>query len=162
RTFFNLERYWDSAKVCSNPHKGWSVHYFSNSISNYGNRLAANDSLSDFPGLNDIYFRLAWSYLEPKEGVYSWALIDTIIQKWVKWGHTVSFRITCKETNIVYATPEWVRLAGAKGVFFNHPNLKTKAWAPDYDDPVFLQKLNNFHKAFAERYDGKPWVEYVD
>lgn len=23
RTFFHLERYWDSAKVCSNPHKGW-------------------------------------------------------------------------------------------------------------------------------------------
>ena len=80
RTFFNLEKYWDSAKVCSNPHKGWSVHYFSNSISNYGNRLAANDSLPDFPGLNDIYFRLAWSYLEPKEGVYNWTLIDTIIQ----------------------------------------------------------------------------------
>ena len=162
RTFFNLERYWDTAKVCSNPHKGWSVHYFSNSISNYGNHLAPNDSLPDFPGLNDIYFRLAWSYLEPKEGVYNWTLIDTLIQKWIKWGHTVSFRITCKETNIVYATPEWVRLAGAKGTFVNHPDLKIKAWAPDYDDPVFMQKLNNFHKAFAKRYDGKPWVEYVD
>lgn len=162
RTFFNLERYWDSAKVCSNPHKGWSVHYFSNSISNYGNRMAPNDSLPDFPGLNDIYFRLAWSYLEPKEGVYNWTLIDTLIQKWVKWGHTVSFRITSKETEIVYATPEWVRKAGAKGTFINHPDLKIKAWAPEYDDPIFLQKLNNFHKAFAERYDGKPWVEYID
>ena len=26
----------------------------------------------------------------------------------------------------------------------------------------FLQKLDKFHKAFAERYDGKPWVEYID
>lgn len=162
RTFFNLERYWDTAKICSNPHKGWSVHYFSNSISNYGDRLAANDSLPDFPGLNDMYFRLAWSYLEPKEGEYNWKLIDTLIEKWTRWGHTVSFRITSKETGIVYATPEWVRLAGAKGNFVNHPDLKIKAWAPEYDDPVFLQKLNNFHKAFAEKYDGRPWVEYVD
>lgn len=162
RTFFNLERYWDTAKVCSNPHKGWSIHYFSNSLSQYGKSLAPNDSLPGFPGLNDIYFRLAWSYLEPKEGVYNWALIDTLIQKWVKWGHTVSFRITCKETEIIYATPEWVRLAGAKGTFISHPDLEIKAWAPEYNDPVFLQKLNNFHKAFAERYDGKPWVEYID
>ena len=33
---------------------------------------------------------------------------------------------------------------------------------PDYNDPVFLEKLENFHKAFAARYDGKPWVDYID
>ena len=162
RSFFNLEQYWDTAKVCSNPHKGWCVHYFSNSLTNYGSRLEPSDSLSDFPGLNDIYLRLAWSYLEPKEGEYNWTLIDTIIDKWTKWGHTISFRITTKETEIVYATPEWVRRAGAKGKFIDHPDLEIKAWAPDYNDPVFLQKLNNFHRAFANRYDGKPWVEYID
>lgn len=162
RTFFNLERYWDSSRVLNNPHKGWCIHYYDNGITNYGNRMAANDSLPDFPGLNDIYLRLAWSYLEPAEGKYNWILIDSIIDRWVKWGHTISFRITCKETEIVYATPEWVRRAGARGRFVDHPDLSVKAWAPDYEDPVFLQKLANFHKAFAARYDGKPWVEYID
>ncbi|MEP7257329.1 MAG: DUF4832 domain-containing protein [Flavitalea sp.] len=162
RTFFNLERYWDTAKVCNNPHKGWCIHYYDNGITNYGNRLEANDSLPDFPGLNDIYLRLAWSYLEPKEGHFNWVLIDSIINRWVKWGHTISFRITCKETGIVFATPEWVRKAGAKGTFVNHPDLSIKAWAPDYGDPIFLKKLQNFHQAFAARYDGKPWIEYID
>ena len=162
RTFFNLERYWDSTKVCNNPHKGWCIHYYDNGITNYGNRLSANDSLPDFPGLNDIYLRLAWSYLEPEEGKFNWILIDSIIDRWVKWGHTISFRITCKETEIIYATPEWVRKAGAKGKFIDHPDLSIRAWAPDYGDPVFFQKLADFHKAFAARYDGKPWVEYID
>ena len=162
RVFFNLERYWDSTKVCDNPHKGWCIHYYDNGITNYGNRMAPDDSLPDFPGLNDIYLRLAWSYLEPKEGVYNWPLIDSIINRWIGWGHTISFRITCKETEIVYATPEWVRKAGAKGKFIDHPDLSIKAWAPDYGDPIFLAKLENFHKAFAARYDGKPWVEYID
>jgi hypothetical protein len=162
RTFFNLERYWDSTRVCNNPHKGWVFHYYDNGIARYGSRMAANDSLADFPCLNDIYLRLAWSYLEPEEGVYNWVVIDSIINRWVKWGHPVSFRITCKETEMVYATPEWVRKAGAKGKFIDHPDLDIKAWAPDYGDPVFLQKLENFHKAFAARYDGKPWVEYID
>ncbi|HMF72136.1 MAG TPA: DUF4832 domain-containing protein [Flavitalea sp.] len=162
RTFFNLERYWDSNRVCNNPHKGWCIHYYDNGITNYGNRMAATDSLPDFPGLNDIYLRLAWSYLEPEEGKFNWQVIDSIIDRWVSWGHTISFRITSKETEIVYATPEWVRKAGAKGKFVDHPDLSIRAWAPDYDDPIFLQKLSNFHKAFAARYDAKPWVEYID
>jgi hypothetical protein len=162
RVFFNLEKYWDSTMVCNNPHKGWCIHYYDNSISNYGNHLAANDSLLDFPGLNDIYLRLAWSYLEPQEGVYNWNLIDSIINRWVKWGHTISFRITCKETEIAFATPEWVKEAGARGEFIDHKDLDIKAWAPDYGDPVFLDKLEQFHKAFAAHYDGKPWVEYID
>jgi hypothetical protein len=162
RVFFNLERYWDSTKVCNNPHKGWCIHYYDNGITNYGNRMAPDDSLPDFPGLNDIYLRLAWSYLEPEEDVYNWAVIDSIISRWTAWGHTISFRITCKETEIVYATPEWVRKAGAKGKFIEHSDLSIKAWAPDYGDAIFLAKLEKFHKAFAARYDGKPWVEYID
>jgi hypothetical protein len=162
RVFFNLEKYWDSTRVCNNPHKGWCVHFYDNTIQNYGNRLAGNDSLQDFPGLNDIYLRLAWSYIQPEEGRYNWEVIDSIINRWVQWGHTISFRITCKETDMVYATPEWVRKAGAKGKFIEHPDLDLKAWAPDYGDPVFLKKLENFHKAFAARYDGKPWIEYID
>ncbi|BBE16179.1 hypothetical protein AQPE_0316 [Aquipluma nitroreducens] len=162
RVFFNLERYWDSTKVCNNPHKGWCLHYYDNGIKEYGNRMAVDDSLPDFPGLNDIYLRLAWSYLEPEEGVYNWAVIDTIINRWITWGHPISFRITCKETEIVYATPEWVKKAGAKGKFIEHPDLNIKAWAPDYGDPIFLKKLEDFQKAFAARYDGKPWVEYID
>ena len=35
-------------------------------------------------------------------------------------------------------------------------------WEPVFDDPVFLVKLENFLRAFAARYDGKPWLRYVD
>lgn len=143
RVFFNLEKYWDSTRVCNNPHKGWCIHYFDNSISNYGNRLTPDDSLQDFPGLNDIYLRLAWSYLEPEEGVYNWELIDSVINRWIKWGHTISFRITCKETEMVFATPEWVKKAGARGEFIEHEDLSLKAWAPDYGDPKYSTRFTN-------------------
>jgi hypothetical protein len=86
-------------------------------------------------------------------------VIDSVVNRWVKWGKTVSFRITCKETTIAYATPEWVIKAGAKGEIM--PGGRVQAWAPDYGDPIFLEKLENFHKAFAARYD-KPFTSYVD
>jgi Beta-galactosidase. len=162
RTFFNLERYWDSSKILNNPHKGWEVHYYSNHLRNYGSRLSPDDSLSDFPGLSNIYMRLAWSFIEPEEGVYNWSVIDSVVNRWVARGKTVSFRITTKETTFVYATPEWVRKAGAKGKFIENSGLRVKAWAPDYGDEIFLEKLENFHKAFAARYCVKPYVAYVD
>ena len=45
RTFFNLERYWDDAKILNNPHKGCEIHYCSNSLRNHGSRLNHNDLL---------------------------------------------------------------------------------------------------------------------
>ena len=35
-------------------------------------------------------------------------------------------------------------------------------WEPVFDDPIFLAKLDRFLAAFAARYDGKPWLRYVD
>ena len=71
-----MEKYWDSDIVCKNPHKGWEFHFYDNGIRNYGNRMAPGDYLKDFPGLSNIYLRLAWSYLEPEEGKFNWIVID--------------------------------------------------------------------------------------
>ena len=161
RTFFNLEKYWDKEKICENPYKGWELHYFDNSLDKYGIRLKSDDFLLDFPGLKVVYLRLAWSYLEPNEGQFNWTAIDTVINRWTEKGYNISFRISCKETNeLTYATPEWVKNAGANGKMVSRgENIQ---WAPDYGDPVFLEKLENFHQAFALRYDAKPWMAYVD
>lgn len=158
-----LEKYWNHDKVCRNPHKGWYLHYFDNGLKKYGSRLASGDFLEDFPGLNHIYLRLAWSYLEPREGDFNWRLIDDVIEKWTAHSYKVSFRISCKETNPeqCYATPEWVMNAGCNGTYYTCKG-GGRVWEPDYGDPVFLEKLENFHRAFAERYDGSDWVEFVD
>lgn len=155
----------DELKVCKSPHKGWYFHYYDQNLVNYSGKLAPDDFLLDFPGLNHVYFRLGWSFLEPEEGRYNWELFDSIIEKWRKHGYNFAFRVTCKETDRdqIFATPEWVKDAGAKGTFIpNRWNGKWANWEPDYSDPVFLEKLENFHRAFAEHYGGKPWVEYID
>jgi hypothetical protein len=52
--------------------------------------------------------------------------------------------------------------SGAKGGYYR----AGKETGPDgpwnqYDDPVFLAKLDKFLAAFAARYDGKPWLRYL-
>ena len=54
--------------------------------------------------------------------------------------------------------------AGAKGDYYRRGKKvgPDGPWEPMFDDPVFLEKLENFLRAFAERYDGKPWIRYID
>lgn len=64
-----------------------------------------------------------------------------------------------------YATPEWVKNAGAKGTFyqFNKGRVpQSNTWDPFFDDPVYLQKLDAFLAVAAKRYDGNPNVEFID
>ncbi len=157
----------DAARVLANPHKGWYHHFPDNHPNKYV--IARDADLLEFPGMDHLYIRLAWSYLEPQEGRFDWAFIDRLIEKWKGHGLGIAFRISCKETSTdrleqQYATPRWVKEAGAQG---GHYRMGEKVgpdgpWEPVWDDPVFLERLERFLAAFAARYDSQPWVRYVD
>ncbi len=164
----DLSVYWDASAPLANPHKGWYHHFYDNGLNKY--LVKKDEDLTRFPGLDHVYLRLAWSYLEPEEGKFNWDVLDQQIEKWTRLGFGISFRISCKETGIKpveqqFATPKWVKDAGAQGGYYaryNKPGDPAYPWEPVYDDPVFLKKLENFIRAFAQRYDGKPWLRYVD
>jgi hypothetical protein len=157
----------DTGEALVNPGMGWVFHYCDNSLTNYGSRLGPSDTLPDFPGLSTIYLRLAWAFLEPQEGRFNLSVVDTPAQRWLREGKQIAFRFTCSEGRPRYATPEWVRKAGAKGHFCRRGQIASEddpraAWEPDFDDPVFLEKLDAFLAAAGARYDGSPEVAFID
>lgn len=155
----------DTGEALVNPGMGWTLHFYSNFIENYGSKLEPSDTLDDWPGLSVIYLRVPWAYLEPREGEFNWALLDTPAQRWAAKGKRIALRITCSESWIRYATPRWVRDAGAKGTEFEFgkgPRPGGPLWDPDYLDPVFLKKLGAFLAAMAKRYDNNPNVAFID
>ncbi len=155
----------DEGGALINPGMGWTLHFYSNLIANYGSKLAPSDTLDDWPGLSTIYLRVPWSFLEPREGEFNWALFDAPAQRWIAKGRQIAIRVSCCESWLRYATPKWVQDAGAKGVDFEFgkgPRPGGPLWEPNYTDPVFLQKLENFLTALARRYDGNPNVAFVD
>jgi len=167
RVVHSLAPLHDAHRVLVNPHKGWYHHYPDNHPDKY--RVARATDLLGFPGMDHLYVRLAWSYLEPREGEFDWGVIDRIIEEWTGHGLGIAFRISCKETSIdrveqQYATPRWVMEAGAKGGHYRMGQVTGPEgpWEPVYDDPVFLEKLDRFLAAFAARYDGRSWVRYLD
>jgi len=155
----------DTGEALVNPGMGWTLHYYSNIPTNYGSRLAPSDTVPEFPGLSTVYLRIPWSYLEPEEGVFNWAVVDGPAQRWIDEGKYVAFRFSCSESWMRYATPKWVQDAGAKGYDFRPGDGVVEGgpfWEPDYNDPVFLEKLDSFLAAAAARYDGKPEVAFID
>lgn len=156
-----------------NPDMGFVMFHYSNRQWGYGQMLERGDTLDWFPGTSCAYFRLPWCLIEPKEGQYRWDIIDSYARPWIAAGKQIGFRITCCEARYPFATPEWVKASGAKGWFFKMTPMHKifgrdpaeggpELWEPDYGDPVFLAKLENFLKAMGRRYDGKPYVAFVD
>jgi len=155
----------DTREALVNPGMGWTMHFYSNIPKNYGSKLAPSDTLDDFPGLSTVYLRIPWAYLEPKEGKYNWAMLDTPAQRWVAKGKRIALRITTSENWMSFPTPEWVKEAGAKGTYYKFGEGRVKKstnWDPFFDDPVYLEKLDTFMAALAARYDGNPNVEFID
>lgn len=148
----------DNGKALVNPSMGWTMHYYSNILTNYGSKLEPSDTLDDFPGLSTVYLRVPWSFLELEEDKFNWELLDTPAQRWIDKGKKVAFRISAQESWMRYATPEWVVKAGAKG----YDVFDEKLWEPKYDDPIFMEKVEHFVAAMAQRYDGNPNVAFVD
>lgn len=133
----------DNYKGLNNPDMGWYYYKYDNSLNQYGTRTPDNEVFDYWPGMTTVYYRIAWGHLEPKKGQYNWDLIESSAKYWINAGKKICFRITALE-GYEGATPEWV------GTGY------------DPDNPIFLEALENFLAAFAARYDGKPYVAYID
>jgi hypothetical protein len=96
-------------------------------------------------------------------------VVDIPAQRWIAKGKKIAFRFTTYESasnNPPNATPEWVMQAGAKVFPVRGRGGASSAavlrYEPDYDDPIFMEKLEHFFAAAAARYDGDPNVAWID
>ena len=157
----------DTGEALINPDMGLVFYHMAGRMWAYGAKTPPGDTLDWIPGTSTVYFRFLWSEIEPTEGDYRWDTIDSFAQNWIAKGKKIAFRVICcnQTTN---ACPDYVREAGAKGIWFNYQaHVETgktfpARWEPVYDDPVFLAKYEKFLTAFADRYDGDPNVAFVD
>ena len=161
--YHDLRSIQDDKRVLRNPHKGWYWHYIDNGYGrdNYRVEHDPADHCEDFPGLNHLYLRFDWGDIERSEGVYDWSYIDHIMDEWSAYDYRFAFR-SCTyegspEGSLAFATPKWVFDAGAE-----YTIQQGGAYEPDYGDPIYLEKLENFLREDGRRFDGDPRVELVD
>jgi hypothetical protein len=136
----------DNQAGLNNPDMGWYYYKYDDvmSMNNYGSRNANNDVFPNWPGMTTIYYRIAWGNLEPQKDVIKWELIDSTAKYWIAAGKKLAFRITCLE-NASGATPSW-----ANGGNYDPGNA------------TWLAAFESFLSAFGARYDGQPYIAYID
>ncbi len=126
---------------------GMFYYYIDSHITDGEVAVCEGYPFDDIPGLSTVYIRAPWSLFEPQENVFDWSAIDTAIQKYGGVGKQIALSaVVCEGSN--YATPLWVYEAGAA--------------APDFNDPVFAHKLENFVRAYGAKYDGNRNIAFID
>jgi hypothetical protein len=156
--------------ITKNPGKGW-IRYGNGPQEVYDAKLAEKALYYSKTG----YMRFRWDIIEPEEGQFNWKPIDDALAAWDSVGMGYGFGVMCLDTTQregQYTTPKWVFDAGAEYYYGDMPALQgdstagaansSKMYLPIQDDPIYMEKVENFVKALAERYDNDPRVEFID
>lgn len=153
----SLTTFQDSSIVLKNPNKGLYQHYYDNVNSDayYG---GTDEEILSIPGINHLFVRMAWSYMEPSDGVYDFSYIDDLISTYKKENISISIDITCKETGVRFATPEWLVNKGIGGEFMDDGY---GVYKPDYDNETFLKYLERFHTKMNDYYKDETAIENI-
>ena len=150
----------ESTAPLINPGKGWVA---------YGNAKSHPQKVLDYCTLG--YNRYQWAQIEPEEGKFNWSVIERDMKSWSDLGRPFAFGImgANSHSSKFWVTPQWVFDAGAKYDTFvlknpERPTAGTEGekLVPLFDDPIYLEKMNNMVKAFAKRFDGDPNIAFID
>lgn len=100
-----------------------------------------------YPPAGLVQIRRYWDVMEPEEGEIRFGMIDSILAEAHRNNQQMVFRLMAQ--NVKMRIPQWLREKGVTG--------------PDYyDNPMFLKEMKEFIQEFARRYDGNPYLAFVD
>jgi len=126
---------------------------------------AFNGDVPGYPECSLAYFRWYWEELEPENGKFNWAMVDSVLREASAHRQRVAVRIM--PANGREGVPDWYRKMGAKGYEYIaesniHAGRNVPSWMPDHADPLYAKYMGRLVREFAKRYDGHPDIDHVD
>ena len=158
----------------SNPHKGFTVPtggaWTFVPEFEYGPYGSLNNRAWDLVSYGSGYQQ--WNKLNPAKGVYDWTELEKLLNALAEHNMTYALRVLPYTPSFIKSdfppqedydwTPPFVYEMGAKKIQIDLRGTDYHAYAPIWDDPIYLQAAKDFAKALAEKYDGDPRIEYID
>lgn len=152
-------------------------------VTTRGNKATVPDGIKGNPHVTGVQGGLSWAMLEPKKGEYNWDVIEDFLSELHECGKKGSFKFI-SVSGKVFSDSQIARGKGGKvGPDRVYHNTSTPEWLwdepdvkrfggiqtpkgilakyPVYWDSAYQKHLENFIKAFAERYNGDPRIEYI-
>lgn len=158
----------------SNPHKGFTVPtggaWTFVPEFEYGPYGSLNNRAWDLVSYGSGY--LQWNKLNPAKGVYDWTELEKLLNALAEHNMTYALRVLPYTPSFIKSdfppqeeydwTPPFVYEMGAKKIQIDLRGTEYHAYAPVWDDSIYIWAAKEFAKALAEKYDGDPRIEYID
>lgn len=158
----------------SNPHKGFTVPTGGAWVFvpefEYGPYGSLNNRAWDLVSYGSGYQQ--WNKLNPAKGVYDWTELEKLLNALAEHNMTYALRVLPYTPSFIKSdfppqeeydwTPPFVYEMGAKKIQIDLRGTDFHAYAPVWDDSIYIWAAKEFAKALAEKYDGDPRIEYID
>ena len=158
----------------SNPHKGFTVPtggaWTFVPEFEYGPYGSVNNRAWDLVSYGSGYQQ--WNKLNPAKGVYDWTELEKLLNALAEHNMTYALRVLPYTPSFIKSdfppqeeydwTPPFVYEMGAKKIQIDLRGTEYHAYAPVWDDSIYIWAAKEFAKALAEKYDGDPRIEYID
>jgi hypothetical protein len=158
----------------SNPHKGFTVPTGGAWVFvpefEYGPYGSLNNKAWDLISYGSGHQK--WNKLNPAKGVYDWTELEKLLNALAEHNMGYALRVLPYTPSFIKSdfppqeeydwTPPFVYEMGAKKIQIDLRGTEYHAYAPVWDDSVYIWAAKEFAKALAEKYDGDPRIEYID
>ena len=158
----------------SNPHKGFTVPtggaWTFVPEFEYGPYGSLNNKAWDLVSYGSGYQQ--WNKLNPEKGVYDWTELEKLLNALAEHNMGYALRVLPYTPSFIKSdfppqeeydwTPPFVYEMGAKKIQIDLRGTEYHAYAPVWDDSIYIWAAKEFAKALAEKYDGDPRIEYID
>ena len=158
----------------SNPHKGFTVPtggaWTFVPEFEYGPYGSLNNRAWDLVSYGSGYQQ--WNKLNPAKGVYDWTELEKLLNALAEHNMGYALRVLPYTPSFIKSdfppqeeydwTPPFVYEMGAKKIQIDLRGTEYHAYAPVWDDSIYIWAAKEFAKALAEKYDGDPRIEYID
>jgi len=158
----------------SNPHKGFTVPTGGSWTFvpefEYGPYGSLNNRAWDLVSYGSGYQQ--WNKLNPEKGVYDWTELEKLLNALAEHNMGYALRVLPYTPSFIKSdfppqeeydwTPPFVYEMGAKKIQIDLRGTEYHAYAPVWDDSIYIWAAKDFAKALAEKYDGDPRIEYID
>ena len=158
----------------ANPHKGFTVPtggaWTFVPEFEYGPYGSLNNRAWDLVSYGSGYQQ--WNKLNPAKGVYDWTELEKLLNALAEHNMGYALRVLPYTPSFIKSdfppqeeydwTPPFVYEMGAKKIQIDLRGTEYHAYAPVWDDSIYIWAAKEFAKALAEKYDGDPRIEYID
>ncbi|HVZ38651.1 MAG TPA: T9SS type A sorting domain-containing protein [Candidatus Kapabacteria bacterium] len=114
---------------------------------------SVDPAIASRPYVRGILVRIGWNLVEPQDGAYNWAQLDTQIARACSYGKKVALAVVNGPS-----APAWLYAAGARYAVVGAPFNDT---IPYPWDPVYLARWGDLIAHLGARYDGDTTVTLV-